>query len=206
MFVHANALKPNVTNLSDNQLAVFVRLGSDYKNNYYEYEIPLKLTPEKQYDKYSRQDCEAVWPVDNMLDVPISIFTDVKKKRNIGRGNGTASYNREFSMYDEKRPSNRVSIMGNPTLGEIKTMIIGVRNLSNSEKSGEVWVNELRLRDYNNKGGWLIFGVKDKPKRESKPRKPRAKAEPAPTIVAEAEGFTLGDVLAGAFGDLNTEE
>ena len=61
-----------------------------------------------------------------MLDVPISIFTDVKKKRNIGRGNGTASYNREFSMYDEKRPSNRVSIMGNPTLGEIKTMIIGV--------------------------------------------------------------------------------
>lgn len=48
--------------------------------------------------------------------------------------------------------------------------------------------------------------VSDKPKRESKPRKPRAKAEPAPTIVAEAEGFTLGDVLAGAFGDLNTEE
>ena len=158
MFVHANALKPNVTNLSDNQLAVFVRLGSDYKNNYYEYEIPLKLTPEKQYDKYSRQDCEAVWPVDNMLDVPISIFTDVKKKRNIGRGNGTASYNREFSMYDEKRPSNRVSIMGNPTLGEIKTMIIGVRNLSSSEKSGEVWVNEMRLLEFNNEGGWAARG------------------------------------------------
>ena len=103
MFVHANALKPNVSNLADNQLAVFVRLGSDYKNNYYEYEIPLKLTPEKQYDKYSRKDCEEVWPIDNMLDVPISVFTDVKKKRNAGRGNGTASYNREFSIYDDKR-------------------------------------------------------------------------------------------------------
>ena len=158
MFVHANALKPNVTNLADNQLAVFVRLGSDYKNNYYEYEIPLKLTPEKQYDKYSRQDCEAVWPIENMLDVPISVFTDVKKKRNEGRGNGTASYNKEFSVYDDKRPANRVSVMGNPTLGEIKTMIIGVRNLSNSEKSGEVWVNEMRLLEFNNEGGWAARG------------------------------------------------
>ena len=158
MFVHANALKPNVSNLADNQLAVFVRLGSDYKNNYYEYEIPLKLTPEKQYDKYSRQDCEAVWPEDNMLDVPISVFTDVKKQRNIGRGNGTASFNREFSMYDEKHPANRVSVMGNPTLGEIKTMIIGVRNLSSSEKSGEIWVNEMRLLEFNNEGGWAARG------------------------------------------------
>ena len=158
MFVHANALKPNVSNLADNQLAVFVRLGSDYKNNYYEYEIPLKLTPEKQYDKYSRQDCEAVWPEGNMLDVPISVFTDVKKQRNIGRGNGTASFNREFSMYDEKHPANRVSVMGNPTLGEIKTMIIGVRNLSSSEKSGEIWVNEMRLLEFNNEGGWAARG------------------------------------------------
>ena len=45
MFVHANALEPNVSNLQDDQLALFIRLGSDYKSNYYEYEIPLKLTP-----------------------------------------------------------------------------------------------------------------------------------------------------------------
>lgn len=158
MFVHANALKQNVTNLTDNQLAVFIRLGSDYKNNYYEYEIPLKLTPEGQYDTYSLQGCEAVWPEENMLNVPISVFTDVKKKRNQGRGNGTASYNKEFSIYDENRPANRVTVMGNPTLGEIKTMIVGVRNLSNSEKSGEVWVNELRLLDFNNEGGWAAHG------------------------------------------------
>lgn len=137
LFVHANALEQNTTNLTDNQLAVFVRLGSDYKNNYYEYEIPLKLTPAGWYDTYSRQGCEAVWPVENMLDIPISLFTSVKRQRNEGRGNGTASYNREFSVYDESRPSNRVSVMGNPTLGEIKTMIVGVRNLSGSEKSGE---------------------------------------------------------------------
>ena len=44
LFVHANALAQNTTNLQNDQLAVFIRLGSDYKNNYYEYEIPLKLT------------------------------------------------------------------------------------------------------------------------------------------------------------------
>ena len=36
MFVHANAFLQNVTNLQNDQLAVFVRLGSDYKSNYYE--------------------------------------------------------------------------------------------------------------------------------------------------------------------------
>jgi cell surface protein SprA len=62
-------------------------------------------------------------------------------------------------MYDEDKPANKISIMGNPSLGEIKTMMIGVRNLSNNLKSGDVWVNELRLKEYNNKGGWAADGA-----------------------------------------------
>lgn len=158
MFVHANAIEPNVTNLSDNQLAVFIRLGSDYKNNYYEYEVPLSLTPAKRYDTYSLKDCKAVWPKENMIDVPLSIFTKVKRKRNEKRSYGAASYNNEFSIYDDDKPSNKITVKGNPTLGDIKTMIIGVRNLSNSEKSGEVWCNELRLLEFNNSGGWAARG------------------------------------------------
>jgi cell surface protein SprA len=154
LFVHSNAMENDVTNLQDNQLAVFVRLGSDYKNNYYEYEIPLKLTPPGNYDRYSRAGCEAVWPEENMLDINLSAFTNLKKQRNQARTMGTASYNQEFSIYDEDQPKNRLSIVGNPTLGEVKTMIIGVRNLASDQKSGEVWVNELRLLEYNNKGGW----------------------------------------------------
>ena len=158
MFVHANAFDPNTSNLQDNQLAVFIRLGSDYKNNYYEYEIPLKLTAPGQYDRYSYAASQAVWPEDNMLDVPLSIFTSLKKQRNQAIAQGNGSYNREFSIYDENHPNDRVSIVGNPTLGEVKTMIIGVRNLSSELKSGEVWVNELRLLDYNNSGGWAAQG------------------------------------------------
>lgn len=159
MFVHANTLEQNTTNLADNQLAVFVRLGSDYRNNYYEYEIPLKLTPPGQYSRYSLADCKAVWPEENMLDIPLSVFTALKKARNKAKGQGLASFNSVYSTYDEEKPNNKISIMGNPTLGEIKTMIIGVRNLSGEIKSGEVWVNELRLKEYNNEGGWAAQGT-----------------------------------------------
>ncbi len=154
MFVHANTTIDNNTNLNDDELAVFVRLGSDYKSNYYEYEIPLKLTAPGKYDRYSTADRRAVWPEENMLDVPLDIFTNVKKERNKAKAAKQASYNAEYSVYDEDKPSNKITIMGNPTLGEVKTIIIGVRNLTAQNKSGEVWVNELRLKDYNNEGGW----------------------------------------------------
>ncbi len=154
MYVHANAFENNVTNLKDNQLAVFVRLGSDYKSNYYEYEIPLKLTPAGHYDTYSASGCKAVWPEENMLNIDLRTFTAIKKERNVSG----VSYTQEFTGYDENHPQNKVTIKGNPTLGEVKTMIIGVRNLSSDVKAGEVWVNELRLKETENSGGWAAQG------------------------------------------------
>lgn len=158
MFTHANAMEPNTSDLQNSQLAVFIRLGSDYKSNYYEYEIPLQLTPQGVYDRYSLADCQAVWPEDNMLDVPLSIFTSLKKERNIAKAQGSASFNQVYTAYDSDHPNNKVSIKGNPSLGEVKTMMIGVRNLSSGKKSGEVWVNELRLKETNNSGGWAAQG------------------------------------------------
>ena len=158
MFIHANALEQNTTNLQDNQLAAFVRLGSDYKNNYYEYEIPLKLTAPGNYNKYSTTDREAVWPEDNMLNIPLEALTTLKRERNKARANGQASYTQPYSAYDNDKPNNKMTVMGNPSLGEVKTIIIGVRNLSADHKSGEVWFNELRLREYTNDGGWAAQG------------------------------------------------
>ena len=159
MFVHANSFEQNMTNLENGQLSVFIRLGSDYKNNFYEYEIPLKLTPHRNdYNKYSTADRMQVWPKDNMLDIPLSLLTGLKRERNKAKAIGQASYNRPYSAYDTDNPQNRITIVGNPTLGDVKTMIIGVRNNSASTKSGEVWVNELRLKDYNSSGGWAAQG------------------------------------------------
>ena len=155
MFTHANALEQNATNLKNDQLAVFIRLGSDYKNNYYEYEIPLKLTePRNNYNRNSSADRKLVWPEENMLNVNLSVFTSLKKERNKAKAAGMASYMAPYVMMDAEHPGNRITIVGNPSLGEVKTLMIGVRNNSDEVKSGEVWVNELRLLEHNNKGGW----------------------------------------------------
>ena len=159
MFIHANALAENVTETENGQASVFIRLGSDYRNNFYEYEIPLQLTPEGHYDTYSAEQCRAVWPEENLLDIDLSVFTDVKQARNREKSLGTTNLTTLYSTYDSERPNNKVSVMGNPTLGEVKTIMIGVRNNSREMKSVEVWVNELRLQEYSNDGGWATQGT-----------------------------------------------
>ena len=154
MFVHANALANDVTDLRDGETSVFLRIGSDYKSNFYEYEVPMQLTPARRYDRYSPTDCRAVWPAENMIDINLTKLTSVKKNRNRDKSLGNASFNQEYSEFDSDRPNNRITVMGNPTLGEIKTIMIGVRNNGRTVKSVEVWANELRLQEFSNEGGW----------------------------------------------------
>lgn len=156
LFTHAEALKTDVTNLQNGELSVFVRLGSDYKNNYYEYEVPLKLTPHGQYSKYNTADQETVWPADNMLNFKFEVFTNLKLSRNRAKrgGDKSVSFQEIYSEYDPDNTRNKVSVKGNPSLSEVKTIMIGVRNNSKDIKSGEVWINELRLTEFNEEGGW----------------------------------------------------
>ena len=158
LFVHANALAENVTETADGETSIFLRLGSDYKNNFYEYEVPLKLTPEGYYDTYSAMACRQVWPEDNMVDIDLDIFTELKKSRNTQAGVGAVSMNEVFYEYDSNHPSNKISVVGNPTLGEVKTIMIGIRNNGRQVKSVEVWANELRLQEFSNSGGWAAQG------------------------------------------------
>jgi cell surface protein SprA len=158
LFLHANALENDVTNLQDNDVSVFIRLGSDFRSNYYEYEIPMKLTPEGKYDNNSTSQRKEVWPEDNMLDVDLTVFTDVKKARNIAKNQGGAEYTKVFYTYDSDRPNNKISVLGNPSLGEVTAMMIGVRNNSNRNKSVEIWANEFRLQEFENSGGWAAQG------------------------------------------------
>ena len=158
LFVHANALKPNITSLVDDETSVFIRLGSDHNSNFYEYEVPLKLTPEGTYDTYSAAGCTAVWPAENMIDLDLDVLTNAKKNRNRMKSMGTLSYGELYSEYDNNHSNNRISVMGNPTLGEVKTIMIGIRNNGRTTKSVEVWTNELRLQEFSNDGGWAAQG------------------------------------------------
>lgn len=152
MFAHANRL-PGDNGLEDGQTSLFIRLGSDYKNNFYEYEIPLAVTPDGLYAN-SDAGARIVWPESNMLDIDLSLFTSTKRNRNKQKSMGLANYGQLYTEYDPAKPKNKISVMGNPSLGEVRTIMIGVRNNSRSMKNVEVWANELRLQEFSNNGGW----------------------------------------------------
>ena len=155
MFVHAEKLVDDPTSPEDRDLTMFIRLGSDYRNNYYEYEIPLKITPEGQYSTHSNTDREIVWPKENMLNIPLDLLTSLKLNRNKEELLGSfKDRSNRFRRHDPEKPDNSVSIVGNPSLADVKVIMIGIRNTSNGNRSAEVWVNELRLTEFDNKSGW----------------------------------------------------
>ena len=161
LFTHAEAPKLDVNDLADGDLAVFIRLGSDYKNNYYEYEVPLKLTPHGEYNYNNSEHQKIVWPAENMLNFRLEILTDLKLERNREKRSGTngVSFQTVYSGRDPDNDGNTIRVKGNPSLSEVKTVMIGVRNVRNKLKSGEVWVNELRLTDFNEEGGWAANAI-----------------------------------------------
>jgi cell surface protein SprA len=154
MDVHAEAML--TAPLRDDEVRVFVRIGSDYRYNYYEYEIPLKLTPQGFYSDNQR---ELVWPVENKLDIDLEQLTNAKLERNdyIRQYGGSMS-----SVYEQADGRNNIRVVGNPNLSAIRTIMIGVRNPSKQksntddglEKSVIVWVNELRLSNFNESSGF----------------------------------------------------
>lgn len=158
MYVHAEALDGYP--LEDNQMSLFVRLGTDYADNFYEYEIPLKLTPHGTYSGKNETDRYIVWPEENELNIPLNVFTKAKLSRNEARRNINSNITLQdiYTISDPNNNNNRVRIKGNPSIGNVVTMMIGVRAHGAGTKSAEVWVNELRLTDFDGDGGWAARG------------------------------------------------
>ena len=147
MFVHAEGQK---NDLKNGDLSCFIRLGTDFTANYYEYEIPLTPT-----DWYTSSPNE-IWPTENEIDIAFEIFQDAKQRRNNEGYDVGIPYVRSSS-------GGKITVVGNPNLAQVKTIMIGVRNpkkvsLSSSDdgldKCGQIWVNELRLTDFDEYGGW----------------------------------------------------
>jgi cell surface protein SprA len=159
MFVHAEQLAND--KLNDGDLTVFIRLGTDYNNNYYEYEVPLQLTPEGFYDPTSETSKGAVWPSNNEINIFFDNLTGAKEARNKVTGKDLALASKPYSVADQDYGNNTITVVGNPNLGAVKSIMIGIRNTKDpgaAPHSVEVWVNELRLTDFNNKGGWATTG------------------------------------------------
>lgn len=158
-FMHAEKLGADV--LNDGDVTVFVRLGSDYNNNYYEYEIPVKLTQPGYYDPNTDEGKYSVWPTENEFVLDFDAITAAKMDRNRYSGIDLVSIQKPHSIRDPNNTNNTITVVGNPNLAGVKSMMIGIRNPKDNgglPKCVEVWVNELRLTDFVNQGGWATTG------------------------------------------------
>ncbi len=151
MFVHAEGEEDNLNN---GDLSCFIRLGTDFTSNFYEYEISLQPTP------HFATSPNEIWPESNEIDIAFEIFQLAKQERNFNN----ADVSTPFIKYSSR---GKITVVGNPNLSQVKTIMIGVRNPKKTfftseddglSKCGQIWVNELRLTDFDEYGGWAANG------------------------------------------------
>lgn len=146
LFVHAEDIKAGApSNQLDENTKFFIRFGSDATDNYYEYEASLQYTP-----KNAKSPLE-IWPAENNVDLEIQNFVDAKLKRDQEAAN-LIGYRYHYAAYGDT--NKKIYVKGRPSLGNITTMMIGVRNLQAQSKDLILWVNEIRLSEIENKGGY----------------------------------------------------
>ena len=161
MFLHAEALTSSAgqDDLGDNQMVAFIRFGNDFTQNFYQIEIPLKPTKLVLGPRASESD---VWPEANQIDLPLALLTQLKILA-MNPNNGLVEdalgikYANDFELDGSlagRSNALRVGIKGNPNFGLVRTLMLGVKNGTTvNGVRGEVWFNELRLADMDNKGG-----------------------------------------------------
>ncbi|KAF2511952.1 T9SS outer membrane translocon Sov/SprA [Flavobacterium foetidum] len=162
MFLHAESL-PNESTLADDEMIGFIRFGNDFTQNFYQVEIPLKVTRTGGSCTISP---DQVWMDDNNIDLALDLLTRMKIKAmsidpnsNLRDVNGIyypdndSSIEGDISMRDGNSRL-RLGIKGNPNFGLVRNLMVGVKNAADHKDiKGEVWFNELRLADMENKGG-----------------------------------------------------
>jgi cell surface protein SprA len=164
MFAHAESVVQN--QLKDNELTLFVRLGTDFVENYYEYELPLKVTD------WNVTNPDLIWPAANNIEIEFDRLLDLKMERNTKLEQGVPGVSSvvEYEKADPNNAANRIKVKGSPNLQGIRTIMIGVRNPSKADPDNtwgpdkgdaectNVWVNEMRLTDFVSDGGSAAVG------------------------------------------------
>lgn len=139
MFLHAES-----RDAQDGEMSAFLRMGTDYTDNYYEIEVPLHITPS------GTRDPRQIWPLENEIDIALDEIVGVKAERDNSHNPQNLAYSVQIRQY-------KVTVVGRPELSFIQGMMIGIRNPGTSgggSKSICIWANELRVTDFNKSSGW----------------------------------------------------
>lgn len=164
MFIHAE--EGDTGMLNDGDLVGFIRMGNDFTQNYYQIEVPLQVSS-------GMASAEGIWPEVNEINIELDVLEQMKS---LGIANGTLA-NVDPTFYDlidgeltetaEFAPytigQQRLAIIGNPNFGDVRVLMVGVKNSGQSamDACGEIWFNELRLADLDNEGGWAAVASMD---------------------------------------------
>lgn len=148
MFVHAENPQSPSDNSLDEKAKLFIRIGSDLADNYYEYEIPLKYTSNTSTSPLN------IWPIENTIELNLSDLVAAKNEKD-----KLNSYNSNIRYKSNVTgdPNKIIYVKGRPSIGNVSSIMIGVRNTDNltgAKKSITLWLNELRLTDIDNDGGY----------------------------------------------------
>ena len=172
MFIHAE--DGEADSFEQGQLVAFVRMGNDFTQNYYQLELPLR----KSSGATGASESE-VWPEYNELNIPLEFLEKIKA---LGISQGTL-VNEDPTFYDiidgelqetavgeftpfslginstqsEAPYEQRIAIKGNPNFGDIRSLMVGIKNIGSTDQCAEVWFNELRIADMDNEGGWAAI-------------------------------------------------
>ncbi len=142
MFFHA---EENIAELQDDDVTAFVRLGTDFTENYYEVELPLKVT--ELGGPYTDRD---IWPAENEIDLAFDELFELKARRNKLGINTDLPFSDTVGIY-------RITVEGRPELQTVQTIMIGIRNPESTDErphSVTIWANEMRVTDFERTPGW----------------------------------------------------
>ncbi|MDH6208673.1 cell surface protein SprA [Chryseobacterium sp. BIGb0186] len=148
LFVHGQNLDNPIASDYDPNTKFFIRFGSDATDNYYEYEASVKYTSNTATTPLE------IWPAENDVDFNIQDFVDAKIRRDRESPNDIIQRKKDSQFGDSNKG---IYIKGRPSLGNITTIMIGVRNVGTGRETPNnvtLWVNEIRLSEIENDGGY----------------------------------------------------
>ena len=148
MFLHANS-----SDAVDGELTAFLRFGTDFTENYYEIEVPMKLTPLGTSGPGIERE---VWPLENEIDISFNELYALKKERNRLNINVDLPFT-DVLPRPQLNTEYRITVRGRPDMSTVQTLMIGLRNPKSddqSPKSACLWANELRVTDFDSNAGY----------------------------------------------------
>ncbi|MDX1438359.1 MAG: cell surface protein SprA [Rubricoccaceae bacterium] len=166
MFTHAEGFE------RQDSVRVFVRLGGNETQDYYEYEQPLYPYEIPELEGGMSPNPDSLWQTNvpigggevvdlNSINIVLSELNKLKAERD---NDPSIPIDERYSSGftpEGAPPGSRITIRGNPTIQNVTTVVVGLRNANGGTtaplENVEVWFNELRVTGYDEESGWSAY-------------------------------------------------